>query len=87
MNDLFLQHYILTNELKISVRKSEYFTFHLSRCIKFEDKIRLTIFIASQIAYTTSILISLNNLAKELNGLFIPKVKEHNGIKYITCNQ
>jgi len=62
MNDLFLQHYILSKELEISVRKTEYFTFHLGRCIKFEDKIRLSIFIASQIAYAMFILIELKRI-------------------------
>ncbi len=83
MNELLLQHYILLNELEKSSRKIEYFTFHLHRCIKLEDKIRLTTFIASQIAYKASVLIQLKDIMSELIRTFTPKIREYNGIKYI----
>jgi hypothetical protein len=86
MNDIIVKTYVLSKELEISSRKIDYFTFHLGRCIKFEDKIRLTIFIASQIAYSTAVLIALNNLAKELNSLVFPN-KFIGGISQINSNQ
>jgi hypothetical protein len=87
MNDLFLQHHILLIELEKSSRKIKYFEFHIHRCVKFEDKIRLTMLIASQIAYKTNVLIQLKSIMNEFISKNIPKFKEYNGIRYITCNQ
>jgi len=45
--------YIHAKEIQISSNRIEYFSHHLNRCKKLEDKIKLIAFIMIELAYTT----------------------------------
>ena len=62
---------IIENEIKIAIRKVNYFTLHLSRCK--DDKTRSKLFFISlqNIVYLSKLIIELNKQTVELkNSLF-----------------
>ena len=45
--------YIHAKEIETCSRKIEYFSYHMARCTKSEDKIKLLVMILVQVAYST----------------------------------
>ncbi len=65
-NEIYLNIFIVTLEIGIAAKRIKYFTYHLDRCIKDVDKIKLTVIVTS---YAIQIPILLRQLVELRNDL------------------
>lgn len=63
---LSLECFILTQEIKKAIVKMEYFTFHIGRCKKEHDKIKLNAILRVHIWYVNELYLRLNKTRESL---------------------
>lgn len=64
---------VLTSEINYTVKKSSWLAGHLQRCIKLEDKIRLTMMIAVNALKLSILLDELSSSATSIQEELFPK--------------
>ncbi len=80
--DVSIKLYVLNENILISKRKIEYFTYHAVRCKRLEDKIRLVILATCEFAKITSTAIAIKKITNNLFNSMIPKIPEQKLIEF-----